>query len=216
MAFAGSSGRARDAQADVQDARQDEPRARAARATRDDPARAHGDGARDLHGRDAYDARDAREHDAGAREHAPTYDDGTARRRPRGRPFARSVEMDWPRAGSFGAGLAVGALLGASLALLVAPASGPTTRRRLGRAGRRAGVRAADAWADLGEELRHATFRTRRKLRRRVDERLGRDDSLLGSLRRRRERDADDATPPRARRRVPWARGERDTIAVEL
>ncbi len=219
MAFAGSSGRAQDAQADVQDARQDEPRARAARATRDDPARAHGDGARDVQARDARPreggSRDAGSRDAGSRPAARPHDDAP-RSRPRGRPFVRSVEVNWPRAGTFGAGLAVGVLLGAGLALVLAPTSGPATRRRLGRAGRRATLRAADAWADLGEELRHATFRTRRKLRRRVDERLGRDDSLLGSLRRRRERHGEDDASGRERRRVPWARGERDTIAVEL
>ena len=98
-------------------------------------------------------------------------DDAAAEpRRPRGRPFTRRLDLDldvdWERAGTFGAGIALGALLGAGVALLLAPHSGADTRRRLRKAGRRTGTRAADAWADLGEELRHATFRARRKARR--------------------------------------------------
>lgn len=202
MAFAGSSDRARDA--------------------RTPTAGPHDDAT----ARDARDPRDTNARDTTARERSraersPREAADAGPRRPRGRPFSRSLELeaDWPGAGTvgtFGAGVAVGALLGAGLALLLAPDSGPMTRRRLGRVSKRARGRAVDAWAELGEELRHATFRTRRTLRRRMNEKLGRDDSLLGSLRRRREHRADDAPIERTRRRKPWSRGERDTVAVEL
>jgi gas vesicle protein len=135
-------------------------------------------------------------------------------RRPRGRPFSRSIELDvdWPRAGTFGAGLAVGALLGAGVALLLAPSSGTVTRRRIGRVGRRASVRAADAWAELGEELRHATFRTRRKLRRGLGT-GGLAD--FGAKRKRKQERRDEADE--GGRRMPWARRRAETeITVEI
>jgi hypothetical protein len=110
-----------------------------------------------------------------------TDDPAAEPRRPRGRPFTRrldlDVDVDWERAGTFGAGVALGALLGAGVALLLAPHSGVDTRRRLRKAGRRTGSRAADAWADLGEELRHAAFRARRKARRSL-----RGGAALGDL----------------------------------
>lgn len=139
-------------------------------------------------------------------------DEGEAPTRPRGRPFSRrldlEVDVDWERTGTFGAGVAIGALLGAGLALLLAPHSGADTRRRLRRVGRRAGSRAADAWADLGEELRHATYRTRRKVRRSL--RGGGD--ALGLARRRKERgeEAEDRGLLRRVRRRPVA------VEVEL
>lgn len=100
------------------------------------------------------------------------------RQRPRGRPYSRSLEMhvDWARAGVFGAGLTIGALIGAGVALLTAPQSGTRTRRQIAAVGRRAGSRAADAWGDLGDDLRVVRAKTRRDLRRRV--RSGRRDAV--------------------------------------
>ncbi|HEU4629097.1 MAG TPA: hypothetical protein VFS08_05105 [Gemmatimonadaceae bacterium] len=96
----------------------------------------------------------------------------------RGRPFTRDV--DWPRFGAAGAGLALGTLLGAGLALLLAPHSGADTRRMLRRAGRRTAVRASDVWDDLGEELRHATYRSRKRLRRGLRRSRWRAQDLFG------------------------------------
>lgn len=91
-----------------------------------------------------------------------------ARKRPRGRPYTRSLELDvdWRRARVFAAGLTAGALLGAGVALLMAPQSGFRTRRQLLGVGRRAGTRAADAWDGLGDELRVARARARRDMKR--------------------------------------------------
>ena len=75
---------------------------------------------------------------------------------------------DFRRAGVFGAGLAVGALLGAGVALLLAPQSGEVTRSMITRRARDLRADAGDAWFDLGEELRAATRRKRRDVRRRM------------------------------------------------
>ncbi len=91
-----------------------------------------------------------------------------APRRPRGRPYSRSLEfdVDWARASVFGSGLALGALIGAGIALLTAPGSGSHTRRKIADAGRRAGGRAADAWDGLGDEIRVVRAKTRRDVKR--------------------------------------------------
>lgn len=100
------------------------------------------------------------------------HDGGTyleqAPRRPRGRPYSRSLELDvdWARASVFGSGLALGALIGAGVALLTAPESGSRTRRKIADVGRRAGGRAADAWDGLGDELRVVRAKTRRDVKR--------------------------------------------------
>ncbi len=100
------------------------------------------------------------------------HDGGTyleeAPRRPRGRPYRRSLELDvdWARASVFGSGLALGALLGAGVALLTAPQSGSRTRRKIVDAGRRAGGRAADTWDGLGDELRVVRAKARRDVKR--------------------------------------------------
>ena len=92
--------------------------------------------------------------------------------RPLGEPY--DEEFDWAQAGSFGAGIVVGALLGAGAMLLLAPQSGAATRRSLRRRARFLREDAHDAWDDLAEQIRHARRslkRKRRDLRRRIDRR---------------------------------------------
>lgn len=134
----------------------DAARRTARRLTGDRPALAGHDSD---HGQDGA----ATAHDGGAYlEEAP--------RRPRGRPYSRSFELnvDWARASIFGSGLALGALIGAGVALLTAPESGSRTRQKIADAGRRAGGRAADAWDGLGDELRVVRAKTRRDVKRGV------------------------------------------------
>lgn len=104
-------------------------------------------------------------HPDGDQDHAEPME---APRRPRGRPYSRSLDLDvdWQRAAVFGSGLALGALLGAGVALLTAPQSGSRTRRQLVAVGRRAGGRAVDAWGGIGDDLRVARATARRDLRR--------------------------------------------------
>ena len=79
-------------------------------------------------------------------------------------------ETDWERVGIFGAGLAIGALLGAGVALLLAPQSGADTREaivtRVRTVRDRVRDRASNTWEDLGDELRHAARRGRKRMRR--------------------------------------------------
>jgi hypothetical protein len=86
------------------------------------------------------------------------------RRRGAGRPYTE--QRDWARAGFFGAGLALGALLGAGAALLYAPQSGFETRTYLVGRARRMRARATDRWDELGAELRSAARRNTRRVRR--------------------------------------------------
>ena len=88
--------------------------------------------------------------------------------RPKGSPYRE--QSSWGHVAFFAAGLAVGALLGAGSALLTAPQTGIETRLALKRRARTARVRAEDRWDDLGRELRAATRRGRRNLRRRMTE----------------------------------------------
>jgi hypothetical protein len=88
--------------------------------------------------------------------------------RPKGAPYREHA--DWGQVAAFAAGIAVGALLGAGAALLAAPQSGMETRLALKRGARKARVRAEDRWDDLGRELRAATRRGRRNVRRKVAE----------------------------------------------
>jgi len=94
------------------------------------------------------------------------------------RANAEAIDVDWEQVGTFGAGIAVGALLGAAAALLFAPYSGSATRRAIRRRARFLGEDARDAWDDLGEGLRdarreaqRALKRKRRGLRRKVERR---------------------------------------------
>jgi gas vesicle protein len=75
---------------------------------------------------------------------------------------------DWARAGLFGAGIVLGAVLGAGTALLLAPYSGAETRRVLRRSARNLGGRATDVWDELADELRFAARRGSRRVRRGV------------------------------------------------
>ena len=84
--------------------------------------------------------------------------------RPRGEPFREA--NGWGQVVAFVAGVAVGALVGAGAALLNAPQTGMETRLALKRRARTARVRAEDRWDDLGRELRNATRRRKRKVRR--------------------------------------------------
>ena len=118
----------------------------------------------------AADWRDLEEREYRPRPPADEYADDEPVRRPRGRPFSRSLDLardvDWARAGTFGSGIAIGALVGAGLALLLAPQSGVEMRRSISRAGQRAGTRAADAWGGLGDDWRVASARARRGVHR--------------------------------------------------
>ena len=142
--------------------------------------RQRGDAARDTEGRGGEAWRGARRPVA-ARARDEGSGDATAAAA-RGRSFSRGFarDVDWPRVGAAGAGLAIGALLGAGVALLLAPHSGTDTRRMLRRVGKRGAVRASDAWEDLGEELRHATYRGRTRVRRGVRGGRWRASELLG------------------------------------
>jgi hypothetical protein len=82
----------------------------------------------------------------------------------RGTPYRE--EHAWGQALAFAAGIAVGALMGAGAALLTAPQTGIETRLHLKQRARRARVQAEDRWDDLGRELRAATRRRKRKVRR--------------------------------------------------
>ena len=94
---------------------------------------------------------------------------GTPASRPPGpRP---ETEIAWREVAIFAAGIALGAVVGAGTAFLVAPESGDETRAALARRSRRLGRRAHDAWDDLRDELRFATRRGRRRVRRAFDER---------------------------------------------
>ena len=120
----------------------------------------------------AADWRDLEERDYRRRPPAHMRDDDEPVRRPRGRPFSRSLDLardiDWARAGTFGSGIALGALVGAGLALLLAPQSGAEMRRSISRVGQRAGTRAADAWDGLGDDWRVARARATRGVHRSV------------------------------------------------
>ena len=81
-------------------------------------------------------------------------------------PEDDASSIDWQHIGLVAVGVAVGALVGVSAALLYAPERGAYTRRRIGRGVRASRLRLADAWQDLGDELRVATRRGRRRVRR--------------------------------------------------
>ena len=89
-----------------------------------------------------------------------------ARERAVGAPYRE--QADWAQAALFAAGVALGALVGASAALLTAPRSGVETRLALKRRARRVRVEAEDRWDGLGRELRMATRRRKRELRRKL------------------------------------------------
>lgn len=106
--------------------------------------------------------------------------------RPRGRPFDRHLELpdvDWRRAGGFGAGLVLGALLGAGTALLLAPQSGEDMRRQLRRSSRRGVRRASVVWDDLGDELRFAGEKAGRRMRRRAERGRWQAEDLVDRVR---------------------------------
>lgn len=99
---------------------------------------------------------------------AETMDDSDLDDLEREEPIGRSyeAETDWMRLGSFGAGLALGALLGAGVALLFAPQTGEETRELLGERARSFRGDAGESWDDLRDELRWLSRRGGRKLRR--------------------------------------------------
>ena len=61
-------------------------------------------------------------------------------------------------------GMAIGLLLGAGIAMLTAPQSGRRTRRRLKNAVGGAVGSMGDRWEDLGDELKAAVDKGRRRL----------------------------------------------------
>lgn len=82
-----------------------------------------------------------------------------AARKIEGKPY--DTVPDWEQIGTFGVGLAIGAVIGAATALLMAPASGEATRARLGSRIRGIG-RDDSVWDELGDELKHAASRLKR------------------------------------------------------
>ena len=76
-----------------------------------------------------------------------------------GKPYA--TVPDWEQIGTFGAGLAIGALIGAATALMLAPDSGEGTRKKLRNRFRRVG-RDDSVWDELGVELRKAASRRKK------------------------------------------------------
>ena len=105
---------------------------------------------------------------AAARAAAERATERPAPSRAKGSPYRE--QTDWGQVAAFAAGVAVGALLGAGAALLNAPQTGVETRLALKRRARTARVQAADRWDDLGRELRSATRRGKRKVRRGIAE----------------------------------------------
>jgi gas vesicle protein len=75
-------------------------------------------------------------------------------------------ERDAGGAGSFAAGIIIGAVLGAGIALLFAPERGDRTRRRLGRGLRRLREEGRERLEDASREARRELARRRRKLER--------------------------------------------------
>lgn len=86
--------------------------------------------------------------------------------RSKGKSFER--EPDWRRFGTLAAGLAIGVAVGAGVALLMAPMSGADVRGMIGNRVRGLGDQAVDRWDDLRDELRYATHRGKRRVRRGV------------------------------------------------
>jgi len=77
-----------------------------------------------------------------------------------------AMEHKGYRAGTFLAGLAIGALIGAGVALLFAPQSGEETRHDVSRRAKRVARDARERYDDLRDRVRHA----RRERREEADE----------------------------------------------
>lgn len=107
----------------------------------------------------------------GAAPSRPTLDATPNVPAPRSAAPDGEAEIAWREVAIFAAGIALGAMVGAGSALLLAPESGEETRAAIARRSRRLGRRAHDAWDDLRDELRFATRRGRRRVRRALDER---------------------------------------------
>lgn len=71
---------------------------------------------------------------------------------------------DESRTAYFLGGMAVGLLVGAAVATLTAPQSGRRTRRRLKHAMEGAVGSVGDQWEDIGDELKAAVDKGRRRL----------------------------------------------------
>ncbi len=71
-----------------------------------------------------------------------------------GKPYPAVTVPDWEQIGTFGAGIAIGALIGAATALLMAPGSGESTRQRIRE--RLSFGRDDTMWDELGDELKQA------------------------------------------------------------
>ena len=104
----------------------------------------------------------------GGADAAPRDAGSASSARPRGAAYRE--QGDWGQVVAFAAGIAVGALMGAGAALLTAPQTGIETRLLLRKRARKARVNAEDRWDDLGRELRAATRRRKRKVRRGIAE----------------------------------------------
>jgi hypothetical protein len=101
-------------------------------------------------------------------ERPATVDEGMLGELAHERAVGKSYDEEggWARAGTFGAGLALGLALGVGTTLLLAPRSGEETRELLGIGARRLGGRVANQWDDLRDELSWLARRGRRRIRR--------------------------------------------------
>ncbi|MDQ3517925.1 MAG: YtxH domain-containing protein [Gemmatimonadota bacterium] len=86
------------------------------------------------------------------------------------RPLGKSYEheADGRRFGTLAVGLAIGVAVGAGIALLMAPMSGSEVREAIGDRARGLRGQAADSWDELRDELRYASHRGGRGVRRGV------------------------------------------------
>jgi gas vesicle protein len=86
---------------------------------------------------------------------------------------AAELELDEDHAlgsaGSFVAGILLGAVIGAGIAVLFAPAAGERTRRQLGRRMRDLRARAEEGLDDATRRARKDLIKRRRRLRARLD-----------------------------------------------
>jgi gas vesicle protein len=99
-------------------------------------------------------------------------------------PYDGGDNGGW-NAGTFLAGIALGAFVGAGMALLFAPDAGWKTRRRLQRRIGDIRDRAEDKWDDLRGEARRELIRRKRKLRAEAERAAGRAREVVEEVKER-------------------------------